>query len=452
MKTKSLHSSPSTETVEPLSGSAVSSTANEPPRIASNRWQKLFVVAVSALFVLTVLRPFFLRIFSPNEYQYNHYFFLASHLVRGDLTIDGFPDNYPDYVIWQGHKYLPLGPLPGIVLIPFLPLLALARDQDFPWVGHLFTLLNIWLFAKVLLRVGVSGERRNWSLLLFFGGTVYLWQAVLGDAYHFAHILTTTCLLAAIWEALGKRRPILIGLYLGLAGMTRFTALFTLPFFLWLMWRDNSNLEAGDPAPGRPGNLSFFTRLGSLSLGLAGPIFCLGAYNYLRFGNPLESGYGLAQLGGGVLTEARTYGLFSLVHVPKNLFMMLLQGPLPFPSESAPVLEFPYLRPSRWGMGIFFTSPVLLYIFKDFRSRLKEPLIQACWLGTVCALLPIITYYGIGYIQFGYRYALDFLPFLLLIAARNFSNPLSNRVRALILVSVVINVWGALFFFLWSFW
>ena len=55
------------------------------------------------------------------------------------------------------------------------------------------------------------------------------------------------------------------------------------------------------------------------------PLLALLAYNYLRFGNPLESGYSMASLGSDVLMQARSQGLFSVVHIPKNLFMMLLQ-------------------------------------------------------------------------------------------------------------------------------
>ena len=45
------------------------------------------------------------------------------------------------------------------------------------------------------------------------------------------------------------------------------------------------------------------------------------------------------------------------------------------------------------------------------------------------AMIPIITYYGIGWIQFGYRYALDFLPLALLLAAPGFPNPMSTPIK-----------------------
>ncbi len=97
-------------------------------------------------------------------------------------------------------------------------------------------------------------------------------------------------------------------------------------------------------------------------------------------------------------------------------------------------------------MGLFFTSPALLYLF---RARLRDRLVQASWLAIGFTLVPILTYYGIGYVQFGYRYALDFMPFIMLLVARGLVEPVSARGRAMIAASVVINIWGAITLSIW---
>ena len=417
----------------------------QPVDTRARRWGQLFFAISAGLVALMALRLLFNPIVGDDHYTY-----LAQSLARGDLTVDNLPAGYSDYALWQGHKYLPFGPLPGLLLIPFLPLIGLFGGDD-AWVGALFTLLNVFLFARVLERAGVWGERRNWSLLLFFGGTVYFSVALIGGSWAFAHVIATTTLLLAAHEALGKQRPLLIGLFLGLAAATRMTTIFALPFFMWLLWTTGKGSRITDersetnPAP-NPQSLTPTHAVRSvalLALGLAGPVALVALYNYARFGNPLESGYALADLYFPVLEEARRQGLFSLAHIPKNLFMMLLQGPLPHPSENAPVLQFPYLRPSPWGMGLFFTSAALLYAFRGLRARLREPLTMACWLGVLSLMLPIISYYGVGIVQFGYRYALDFLPFLLILAARGLPNPMTTGSRVLIITCVAVNLWGA---------
>jgi hypothetical protein len=54
----------------------------------------------------------------------------------------------------------------------------------------------------------------------------------------------------------------------------------------------------------------------------------------------------------------------------------------------------------------------------------------------------------VGWAQFGYRYALDFMPFvwLLIVLAlrqRQLSIEHPNRALALIVIGVVVNLWGA---------
>jgi hypothetical protein len=404
-------------------------------------WPLLFFIAVDVVIVLLIARPVIIRL----SYLGDHYVFLAQHLAHFDLTVDSLPSVYQDHVEWNGHKYLPLGPLPGVLLIPFLPFMEPGQVRDMVWVGYLFTLLNVWLFWRVLGLLGVRGEKRNWSLLLFFGGTIYLAGAAVGTSWFFAHIVVTTFLLAAIGEMLGKRRLWLVGLFLGLAGLTRTTALFSLPFFLWLLWRGRDEPAAAQRAEQGAGLP--WRQAGLLAAGLAVPVALLFAYNYARFGSVLESGYGHAVLIDPVLQAALSQGLFSVAHIPKNLFMMLLQGPLPYPGENAPVLQFPYVQPSQWGMGLFFTTPAFVY---SFRAGLRRPLVQACWLGIVSVAVPLVLYYGVGWVQFGFRYALDFIPFLILLTVLGVPEPMTKAARVLVLVSVAINVWGAVWLAGWS--
>ncbi len=372
----------------------------------------------------------------------DHYVFLARHLLHGSLNVDDLPRDYGDYAIWEGHKYLSFGPLPALLLLPFLPLI----DVGIPMVvvGYLFTTLNIVLFHRVLGLAGITGEKRDWTTLLYFGGTVYLSVTLVGISTYFAQVVVTSFLLLAMWEMLGRSRLLLVGLCIGLAAGARVTAAFSLPFFVWILWtrsHSSTHPSANPPTASPKGSdRVFVTQLAVVFCGLAVPLFFLAAYNYARFGSLTETGFGPAELYQEVLVKARSTGMFSLAHVPKNLFMMLLQGPQPVGGEYSPVLQFPYIEPSQWGMGLFFTSPALLYIF---RARITDPVVQACWMGITMTLVPILTYYGIGYVQFGYRYALDFMPFLMLLVGIGLREPLSTRARALIGASVLINVWGA---------
>lgn len=399
------------------------------------QWNALFWIA-AAVPAAVLIATAALNRFRPDQYIY-----LARSFTRGSLAVDDMPLVYPDYVIFGGHTYLAPGPLPALVLVPFLPLL----DAGLPpaWLSLLFTALNVVLAYHVCARAGVDGEARRWTLLLLFGGTVYFAVAATMISWYFAHIVATTCVLLAVLEALTRRRHFLIGLLIGLAAAARASLVFALPFFLWLAWAERSARAGGSRKQALAQTLRDAARMGA---GLLIPVAALLAYNYARFGDALETGYAIDVLGSAALAEARSHGLFSLAHVPRNLFLLLFQGPLPYPSLDSPVFTFPYLQPSPLGMGILFTSPALVLAA---RAKLRDPLTQAAILGVASLLIPLLTYYGTGWIQFGLRYTLDFMVFPVLVVARALPRPLGTISRALILLSVIVNLWGTAWLHLW---
>ncbi|MBE0481120.1 MAG: hypothetical protein IBX68_09085 [Dehalococcoidia bacterium] len=104
--------------------------------------------------------------------------------------------------------------------------------------------------------------------------------------------------------------------------------------------------------------------------------------------------------------------------------------------------EFPYFRPSLMGMGLFFTSPALIYAF---RTRLRG-LPLAALASTALVLVPILTYGATGFVQFGYRFSLDVLPFLAILVASGMRYRLDGFKISIIVLSILINLWGTLAF------
>ena len=147
------------------------------------------------------------------------------------------------------------------------------------------------------------------------------------------------------------------------------------------------------------------------------------AYNAVRFGSPFESGYALATLPEW-LERQRALGLFSLAHLPMNLDYFLFHVPMGtgeflygLVSGHPAFPEFPYwtsFRPDGLGLSVLFTSPGLLYAVRaDWRDR------RAWWLAgaALFVLIPSLLYYGGGWLQFGYRYFLDSVPFVIALCA-----------------------------------
>ena len=71
--------------------------------------------------------------------------------------------------------------------------------------------------------------------------------------------------------------------------------------------------------------------------------------------------------------------------------------------------------------------------------------------GLIAVAIPIITYWSVGWIQFGYRYSLDFLPFMAILVASGMRYRLDGLKVAVILLCCGVNLWGVLSFF-WFYW
>jgi len=155
-------------------------------------------------------------------------------------------------------------------------------------------------------------------------------------------------------------------------------------------------------------------------------------YNYARFGDfsPF-SPYRLIQ---NVDTNTVVNGVYmSIMYIPRHIDALIFR--LPKFSET-----FPYMTPSLYATAIWFTSPVLIYIFIVKRSLLK----WACWLAILPTFFIVIQWAGVGFSQFGYRFALDFMPFLLILLALGLGQKPSKFAYFLLTLSILVNAWGTI--------
>ena len=98
--------------------------------------------------------------------------------------------------------------------------------------------------------------------------------------------------------------------------------------------------------------------------------------------------------------------------------------------------DFPYFRPDGLGMSVFITSPALLLAVRaPWRDR------RSWWLllAAVLVLIPTLLYYGGGWLQYGYRYFLDSIPFVWALVAMGIAHRGSIRWWGWLLIG-----WGVL--------
>jgi hypothetical protein len=259
---------------------------------------------------------------------------LASSFIEGHTYLmDPILQN--DVAPFAGRTYWPGGFLPALLLVPFT---AIFRALGFmPLQGHLAILMTAgvivtWYHIARLLKF--SKLDSLYLTFAFLAASPYIGVALFAYSWYLASVVTTFFLSLALHEFLTRNRPIVIGLCLGAVMLTRPTA--SLAVLLFLISILNANAKWQEKVK----------QLATLGVPLLLSLVIYFIYNYLRFGNPLEMGYSYAQLA-EPLARARDYGLFSLVHLPSNLYYFLLSGPLPvFRDNVSAVLVAPYLKPT----------------------------------------------------------------------------------------------------------
>ena len=321
------------------------------------------------------------------------FFYLADAFLHGRTWLD-FRPGANDVIIVGDRYYVPFAPFPAIALMPVVAVLgAVGVDQVESGINALLAAGGVGLCWMLLGRIGVARLRDRFALTILFGfSTQILWVTTRGGVWHTGQLIATLLTFACLIELWGRRRAWCIGLLAGAAFLTRAPLAFAVPFYALLLADALLPSIARFRVPWR--------RWTRLAVGVLPSITAFFVYNQIRFGTPFESGYGLATLP-GFLEAQREQGLFALTHIPMNLDYFLVHLPFPIP-------EFPYLRPDGLGLSVLITSPGLLFAI---RANWRDP--RAWWLlgAAVLVLVPTLLYYGGGWLQYGYRYFLDSVPF-----------------------------------------
>jgi hypothetical protein len=346
---------------------------------------------------------------------YKHYVYEAQAFLDGRVDLQGFPSYYQDLVNYNGKFYLPSPPVPAIVLIPAVAIWGTGTDEV--RISMLIAAVSVALVWILLGRMNVTGWKRILLTILFGFGTVEWAVAITGTTWFFAEIVAVFFLLLALIEYFGKKRAVLIGLLLGLAALSRLPVVVGGVFFLAMLYKEGG-----------------LRRSALFVAGLAVPLAFYGYFNYARFGNPFQTGYSGHSYAAYFAADIQQYGMFSLHYIPKQLYTMFLMSPEYIP-------YFPFLKPLPDGMSILLTTPAILYVLK---AKFNESVNLWALLAMVGIMVPIVVWFSTGWVQFGYRYALDFLPFAIVLIASGTGKTVSKMLIALVAISVAVNLWGAL--------
>jgi hypothetical protein len=255
--------------------------------------------------------------------------------------------------------------------------------------------------------------------------------------------------LTSVWTALSAPESVQVaaGILFGLAVTARLTILFGFPFLI-LVGGGGTWLRRGMLA-GAGATVPILTLL-VVTYATSGHLFN-PAYDYLYH---LELNYPFGYNPDWSITDLR--------YIPQNVGIMLFNQPWWMASANSGGQALctagtargffdpacPLAMPNPMGMSIILTSPAyLLAPLSWLPARLRQ--LDRATVGATIAVVGIavvnLMHFSQGWVQFGYRFSNDFVPFALILVALGASR--IGRLWPVVLLvaaSVAINFWGTM--------
>ncbi len=412
------------------------------PQDISHTWKILAGCVFFALMSFTVIRSTQLwmgRVNTPAKAYWNE---LAESFLAGRLDLIA-PTGFHDLTKYDGKWYVPNPPMPAILLIPVVKALGSAEAVNMAVysavLGALNAALLFWMLATAFTHSNspLFNESDNgidfpentlsisiWVTALFIFGTDLFWLATTGQMWFISQLVVTLFTLLAAIFALRGDSPILIGVMLGCAVLSRpnVCTVYFLLLGIWLYqnarfptipWKDMIvwGLKSGIPV-----------------------VICVGLlllYNKLRFNAWMDFGYVTINGADWILESVQKWGMFNTHFFKTNADVMLFGLPrLDFSGER--FFFYPYVA----GYSIFLMTPPLIYAFRSFRH---EWFSVGSWLSVLVTVGLLLMYHNTGAEQIGYRYILDAAAPLALMVADGTRGKVSPLFKILTVFAVCLS-------------
>lgn len=355
---------------------------------------------------------------------------LSEQFLKWKLTLSIYNLPVRDIANYYNNYYVYFGPLASLLLLPFVAVFK----ESVPQVSiGVFSMVVSFLTAFGIAKTFKFSKTDSlWLSVFFVFSTVLFSSSVINITAYQVESLGVPFMMLSLLLYLKKKNGFFIGLCIALAVLTRFTLFLGLVFFAFEFLQKRLTLKT----------LIFIIIPVVLALGI------LGFYNQRRFHSFFETGYNYSiTKNDGPISGNFYYGDKNIIHIPANLYSMFVMAPEPvlLDHRGGMVLKFPYMQANPWGIAIWFTSPLFLFLLTSFK---KGKYTWSALFATFFLSVPVFLWYSIGFAQFGYRYALDFMPFLFLLLLPCLSPKLSRSAVLLIIIGALFNcifaesMWG----------
>ncbi len=367
--------------------------------------------------------------------------------VKGMLGGRGDPDRFyplkgsvetimPDQIVSRSYiRYVSFPPFPAVLMLPLVAIAGVAANDVI--FTALWAAINPALLFLLLRRLRQRGHSERgvsedlWLTVAFGVGSVYFYSSVFGQVWYTAHIVATTLVIGYVWASLDVQHPFLAGLFLGLGFATRTPLGFAFVLFVFEAVRVHGGWRQLWAQKRIPASLIVVCIKAAVPALLI--VAALLLHNHLRFERLTEFGHKYLN----ITWQERIlrWGLFNYHFMSRNLATALVLLP-------RILAKAPYVQVSQHGMSVLITSPFLILLLWP---RRRSPLALGLGLTVLATALPSLLYQNSGFVQFGYRFSLDYMVLLVVLLALG-NRRLGPLFKVMVVVAIGVNLFGALTF------
>jgi hypothetical protein len=364
-----------------------------------------------------------------------------------------------DFAEFEGKTYISFPPFPAVLMLPFVKLAGSPenfRDGQFViWLAGIAPAVLLLVLEKLRRTVrSPRTERENvvYSLLFAFG-TVYFFTAVEGTVWFAAMVVATAAAGLYVLWALDAERPLLAGLMMGIAYLSRPPVLWISLLFALEALRVST--RGGLPEDGGPLALARQT-VGRLDLRALARRYALFAFpivlafavmawmNWTRYHRATPFPFDHEFLTVAWRSRIAKWGLLGYHYLGKNLGIALTSLPWLPPKDGVATFGSAF-KINEHGLALWFTTPIYLWLLwpKRFNGQRDRK-----WLYVVVALSAAIPatmdllYQNTGWRQFGYRFSNDYALLLFVLLAIG-ARPMRSLFAVAAAWSIAWNAFGA---------
>lgn len=343
---------------------------------------------------------------------------------QGSMSL---PENvsWLELAFYNGQYYVSFPPFPSVVMALLTPIFGLNTPDNL--VNILFGIGTFLLIYRYLMRHEYGGFYASIFALLMTLGSNLLYLSATGWVWFSAQTQGFFFSVLALYLLLSDKKYAwaLSFLSLGIAMACRPFQVIYVPVLLYLLYQ---KMEGK----------GFFRKLLRCTPYMLPLLFvglCMGAYNFARFGDFFEFGH-------NYLPEFAYDPQFSLSYVPGNIAEIF----------KLPGADIEGFWPEFNGTLFFLVNPVYILLFVCLVRKMSAKR----WIWLTCFLVHLLVtlcHKTMGGWQFGCRYLVDMLPFMLVV----FEDERVYRTdritgyaglpAILLAAGAVINVWGAMWYY-----